>query len=92
MRVKDIPPAIRSEFFRYFNRIHDDEEDAAPPVEYFDPDYQGALGADECDESDDCFRKVGPERLAQIYREFLSQAPDWVRKIAADINQYEEDS
>lgn len=93
VRIKDVPPAIRSEFFNYFIAIHDEEEDAMPPIEYFDNlrDDDDGPETDECDGVNDCFKKIGVERMAQIYREFLEQAPDWVRKVASDISQYEED-
>lgn len=78
MKWENIPPPIQGEFLDYFDPIHDAEEEEMAP------------GTDECDGIDECFAKIGPERMAEIYNEFLNQAPFWVRQLAFDVPEEED--
>lgn len=66
MRVSDLPPRWQMPFINFFEEyFHDEEEDADPET------------FDQCDNVDECFDKLGAERMQEIWDMFANQTEDF---------------
>ena len=66
MRWADIPDHLKRDFEDYFNEyFHEEEEEA-------DPETFGL-----CSDIDECFGKIGYERIAEVFDEFTCQSEEY---------------
>jgi len=70
MKVSDIDPRWQDDFQCFFYTYFHDEEEAAS--DEYDDDEE----LDACEVMDDCFAKVGDERMQEIWTEFVNQSPE----------------